>query len=152
MHLAQLIPESRVFPDLPVRDKRETLLQLATVFADSVDHLDRDEIFKIFWERENLGSTGIGQGIAIPHGRVRGLLTPLAILARCVEGIDFDAMDGQPVHLLVALLSPTGSNKAHLEALSMISRLLRLPKKRRELMSAPDQSAMFQAMLAEKID
>ncbi|MEO5378311.1 MAG: PTS sugar transporter subunit IIA [Magnetococcus sp. DMHC-6] len=152
MQMAQILTESRVVSDLSVVEKREILAYLAGLFVLDIPGVGKKQILHEFLERERVGTTGIGMGIAIPHAKLPGLVYPLVALGRSVRGVDFDAMDGGKVHLIVALISPlaqtTEGTKIHLEALTAISRLLRSPSNRRRLLEAPDQKALFHAALA----
>ncbi|MBF0370556.1 MAG: PTS sugar transporter subunit IIA [Magnetococcales bacterium] len=148
MQMQQLLAPSRVIVDMAVDDKKAVLSQMAEILAADLPDVSAGEILQVFKEREQLGTTGIGQGIAIPHGKLVGITTPMAALARVSGGIDFDAMDGKSVHLVMALLSPLGSSVPHLKALSSISRLLRSQASRDRLLAASDAQALFEATLA----
>ncbi|MGH6833695.1 MAG: PTS sugar transporter subunit IIA, partial [Methyloceanibacter sp.] len=106
------------------------------------------DIFDVLWQRERLGSTGLGQGIAIPHGKVQGLKRIVGIFARVAEPVDFDAVDGAPVDIVFLLLAPEGAGADHLKALARISRLLREGSAVEKLRASKDASALY-AMLTE---
>jgi len=101
----------------------------------SVPTIDVDQALSIIMARERLGSTGIGQGVAIPHGRMQDLEGPIILIARHLNGLDFDAIDGCPVHLIVLLLVPDGSERKYLELLATLARLLQNIQVRESLMS-----------------
>ncbi len=124
MNISDIMTEKSVFVGLKSGSKREFLQDLASAAA-LVTGLDDRTIFDTFLERENLGSTGFGGGTALPHGRFEGLDKVYAIFAKTSAPIDFDAIDGKPVDLVFALLSPEGSGADHLTALAKISRLLK---------------------------
>lgn len=98
--------------------------------------VDPDQAMAVIMEREKLGSTGIGHGIAIPHGRLPDLEAPITALIRHEEGIDFDAIDGQPVHIVVLLLAPVNEDRSHLELLAGLARALQKESVRRAVMEA----------------
>lgn len=143
MHISQLITQSRVVSDLVGTSKVEVLTTLSTLLADDLPLISPDTILDTFLEREKLGSTGVGKGIAVPHGRIPQISVPIVAMGRSQQGVLFDALDGQPVYLLAALLSPLRANKAHLDALSVISRLLHQQIVREQLRAAPDQAAFY---------
>ena len=109
---------------------------LVTEMLSSVLTIDIDQALDIVMARERLGSTGIGHGVAIPHGRMNALEEPLIVVARHIQGIHFDAIDGAPVHLVVLLLVPSDEDRKHLELLAALARLLQSAEIRAALMSA----------------
>ena len=112
--------------------------------------LEPGEIFRILLERESLGSTGIGQGLAIPHGRLPGLDRMLIILARSREGIPFNAVDSKKVHIIFLLMAPGNAASAYLKVLARVSRLLRAPGVYQALIEADSAEAI--AEIIEKAD
>lgn len=131
MRLAELLDTGRVSTSLKGSDKNGVLRELAELF--SADGLDADHVYRVLSEREALASTGVGSGVAIPHGRLRGLEEMRAAMGIHHEGVAFDAVDGQPVHIFVAVLAPDRRPSEHLKALARISRLLRRDTVRRQL-------------------
>ena len=117
------VPEV-VIPDLKVSSKRDALRELAKSVADLVGR-DEKIIFEVLLERENLGSTGIGKGIAIPHARLDGLDKVVGVFAKLNEPVDFEAQDDKPVDLMFMFLSPSDAGSDHLNALANISGLFR---------------------------
>ena len=124
MNISDIMSEKSVLIDVKASSKRELLQELASKAAELTD-LDERTIFDTFLERENLGSTGFGNGTALPHGRVEGLDKVCAIFARLSAPLDFDAIDGKPIDLVFALLSPEGNGADHLTALAKMSRILK---------------------------
>src|SRR5205814_8656466 len=104
-------------------------------------------IFESLWQRERLGSTGIGEGIAIPHGKLPGLDHLFGLVARLERPIDFEALDGQPVDIIFLLLAPEGAGADHLKALARVARALREPEVARKLRNSHDADALY-AVLA----
>lgn len=126
MDLSDLIEVSAVMPALKANSKKQ-LLQLLAEKAAAVTGLPEREVFDTILQRERLGSTGVGNGIAIPHGKLAGISRITGIFARLETPVDFEALDDQPVDLVFLLLAPEGAGADHLKALSRIARVLRDP-------------------------
>ena len=124
MELAEILAERAVLCCTGVTTKRQLFKDLAERAAEITGH-DAAEILEAITNREELGSTGLGNAIAIPHGKIAGLDGVTALLARLDEPIEFDSVDDQPVDIVVMLLAPTGAGADHLKALSRVARLLR---------------------------
>jgi PTS system nitrogen regulatory IIA component len=124
MEIADLLTPASVFASLRVASKKQALQELARRAAPLVGQ-DERTIFEVLLERERLGSTGIGTGVAIPHGRLQGLPRLHGIFARLEKPIDFEAIDDQPIDLIFLLLTPDAAGADHLKALARVSRLLR---------------------------
>ncbi|HLJ63018.1 MAG TPA: PTS IIA-like nitrogen regulatory protein PtsN [Stellaceae bacterium] len=124
MDIDTLITPASVIPHLRVANKKQTLQELAKRAAPIIGRHERT-IFEVLLERERLGTTGIGNGTAVPHGRLAGLPRIYGFFARLERPIDFEAIDDQPVDLIFMLLTPEGAGADHLKALACISRLMR---------------------------
>jgi nitrogen PTS system EIIA component len=124
MEVTDLLDPSGVIPNLRVTSKRQALQELARRAATLIGE-DEHKVFESLWEREQLGSTGIGNGTAVPHGRIPGFKRMLTMFARLEKPIEFDAIDSQPVDLIFLLLTPADAGADHLKALARIARLLR---------------------------
>ena len=124
MELADILAERAVLFCMDITSKRQLFQHLAVRAAELTGH-PQVEIFEAIDGREALGSTGLGNGIAIPHGKLAGLKGVTALFARLDQPIEFDSLDDQPVDLVVMLLAPTGAGADHLKALSCVARLLR---------------------------
>lgn len=124
MEIADLLDPKAVVAHLKVTGKKQALQELARRAAE-LSGRDERQIFDVLLERERLGTTGVGHGIAIPHGKLAALPKPFGLFARIDQGINFDAIDDQPVDLIFLLLSPEGAGADHLKALARISRLMR---------------------------
>ena len=124
MEITDLITRDSVVADLKAGSKKQVLQELARIAAGISGQTER-AVFDVLIERERLGTTGVGNGIAIPHGKLRGLDRPRGLFARLAEPIPFDAIDDQPVDLIFLLLAPEGAGADHLKALARVSRLLR---------------------------
>ncbi|QDZ12386.1 PTS sugar transporter subunit IIA [Devosia ginsengisoli] len=150
MELADILADRAVLCCTGVTTKRQLFEDLAERAAEITGH-DAAEILEAIVSREELGSTGLGNGIAIPHGKVAGLKGVTALVARLDQPIDFDSVDDQPVDIVVMLLAPTGAGADHLKALSRVARLLRTESVIEDLRRAegPEQlRAIFTAPLA----
>src|ERR1700743_3813507 len=124
MNISDLLQPDAVFASLKVQSKKQLLQELSARVAPRTGLTDR-RIFETLTERERLGSTGVGQGIAIPHGRMTDIKTIVGAFARLETPIDYDAVDKQPVDRVFMLLAPDAAGADHLKALARVSRLLR---------------------------
>lgn len=124
MEIADLLTPASVVASLRAATKKQCLQELARRAAPLVGR-DERRIFEVLLERERLGSTGIGSGVAVPHGRLAGLMRPHGLFARLEKPVDFEAIDSQPVDLVFLLLTPDSAGADHLKALARVSRLLR---------------------------
>lgn len=149
MKLLDFLERERIVPDLRATEKSEVLEELASAVAADAGAPDKDTIVSVLLDRERLGSTGIGDGIAIPHGKLDKLDRVIAALGRSRGGIQFESLDGAPVHLVFLLLSPSDSASTHLMALARISRLLKSRSFREELLGAASRDEMFEIIAAE---
>ena len=124
MQISDLLSPEGVLPSLKVKDKKQLLQQLAER-ASQITRVPQSRILETLIERERLGTTGVGQGIAIPHGRLTEIKKITGIFAKLETPIEYEAVDNQPVELVFMLLAPEGSGADHLKALARVSRLLR---------------------------
>jgi PTS system nitrogen regulatory IIA component len=124
MALADILQPEGIIPALRVHTKKQLLVELAST-ASKITGIPEREIFDVVLQRERLGSTGVGAGIAIPHGKLKGLTKITGVFARLETPVDFEALDDQPVDLVFMLLAPEGAGADHLKALSRIARALR---------------------------
>lgn len=139
-----LIPEN-IQVDLAVTSKKRLFEHVGLMFENS-HGIERDKVFDSLFARERLGSTGLGEGVAIPHGRIKGLKEPRAAVVRVETPIPFDAPDSEPVRLLVILLVPENANEEHLEILSELAELLSDENVRDSLMGQSDSTQIYQAI------
>jgi PTS system nitrogen regulatory IIA component len=124
MQIADLLSPEGVLPSLKVKDKKTLLQQLADK-ASALSRVDNRKIMETLVERERLGTTGVGQGIAIPHGRLADIEKIVGVFAKLESPLEYEAVDNQPVDLVFMLLAPQGAGADHLKALARVSRLLR---------------------------
>jgi len=147
MDLSDLISAEAVLPSLKANSKKQALQAIAEKAA-MLTGLDEREILDTLVQREKLGSTGVGGGIAIPHGKPQKLTRMFGLFARLAKPIDFEALDDQPVDLIFLLLAPEGAGADHLKALARIARHLREQGVATKLRSATDTTAVY-AVLTE---
>lgn len=147
MDMSDLISPDAVFDNLKSRSKKQALQDLADAAARITGQPSRD-IFDVLLQRERLGSTGIGQGVAIPHGKLAGLTRIYGLFAQLRNPIDFDSVDDEPVDTIFLLLAPEGAGADHLKALARISRLLRDGSTLQKLRNSHNRSALY-AILTE---
>jgi len=143
MKLSDIITRDSVIPNLKARDKAGVLKELAEVICNAEPSIDKDALVKVLEEREKLGSTGIGDGVAIPHGKLNGISKPYMSFGRSKSGVDFDSMDTQPVHLFFLLLAPENSAGAHLKVLAKIAKMLKNTSFRKKLLEARDRDEIY---------
>src|SRR5438034_10532400 len=146
MPLTSLVAPNAIIPALKVNGKKQALQELAAKAAELSGQNERT-IFEILLQREKLGSTGVGNGIAIPHGKLPKLGKLFGLFARLERPVDFEALDGQPVDLVFLLLAPEGAGADHLKALARVARLLRDPDIAHKLRESRDAEALY-AVLA----
>ncbi len=146
MPLIDLVAPNAILPALKVNSKKQVLHELAARAAVLSGQNER-AIFDILMQREKLGSTAVGNGIAIPHGKMPELTRLFGLFARLDRPVDFEALDNQPVDLVFLLLAPEGAGADHLKALARIARLLRDPSIAHKLRGAHDAESLY-AVLA----
>ncbi|MEO1136110.1 MAG: PTS sugar transporter subunit IIA [Pseudomonadota bacterium] len=149
MGLEDLLSPQGVIHNLKARCKREALKALAERAGDLTGHSCED-IMGTLLEREQLGSTGVGDGVALPHGKIEGLSKIVGVLARLETPVSFDAVDDQPVDLVFMLLAPSNATAAHLKALAKVSRLFRDEDSREALRGADSAEALFAIATSEQ--
>lgn len=142
MGIQGFLSVKRVYPFLHARCKREAIAMIAEKAAEQTG-LDAQVIEAALMERERLGSTGVGHGVAIPHGKIKGLDEIIGLLATLDAPIDFDSVDGEPVDILFVLLAPEAATAAHLKALAKVSRFLRDASNREALRGADSDEALI---------
>lgn len=149
MKIMDILVRDAVILDVASDSKEMLLEEMARALAKSVPSLEAGRLLGVLVEREALQSTGIGEGVAIPHGKMPGLSDLVASFARSRKGLDFDSIDGQPTQLFFLLVVPEHSGGAHLKALARISRFFRDPAFRQKLIDAESLDAVFAAIEAE---
>lgn len=145
--ISRLLPASNVLLDLPSSSKKRAFEQAGLLFENN-QGVARAKVFDSLFARERLGSTGLGQGVAIPHGRIKGLKEAVAAFVRVAEPVPFDAPDGQPVSVMIFLLVPEQASQAHLDLLSELAQMLSDKAFRQSLLDAPSPEAVHAALTA----
>ena len=146
MQVAELLDLDRVSCNTQSASKKRVLEQLSRLLAVKQEKLSQNQVFDSLLSRERLGSTGLGHGVAIPHGRLKESNTTLAAFIKLQEGVDFDANDNQPVDLLFALLVPEEATEEHLQLLAQLARMFSDEKLVQQLRAAPDARSLLTAI------
>jgi PTS system nitrogen regulatory IIA component len=149
MKITDILTEDMVVPALHGRSKMDVIVELAGVVAEHHPEIDHGRLVQALEDREKLNSTALGEGVAIPHGKLPGLKRVVAAFGRSPGGVDFSSLDGKPTHLFFLLVAPEDSAGAHLKALARISRLLKDESFRQRLMRAGDGADLFRTIREE---
>ncbi|MBW1805781.1 MAG: PTS sugar transporter subunit IIA [Deltaproteobacteria bacterium] len=152
MKLSEILDEENILPDLKARDKKKVLEELVDTIVSNHPSLDKDSLVKVLLERERLGSTGIGDGVAIPHGKFHGVSEPIISFGRSRKGLDFESMDGQPAYLFFLLVAPENSASVHLKALARIAKILKNDVFRKVLMGAEAREELYKTIIQNDED
>ncbi|GJM03033.1 MAG: PTS IIA-like nitrogen-regulatory protein PtsN [Rhodomicrobium sp.] len=145
MDLGDLLSAEEVIPTLKAKSKKHVLQEIAGIAGEKIG-LDQRDIFDVLLQRERLGSTGVGHGIAIPHGRLASIDRIYCLFARLDDPIDFDSIDDEPVDLVFLLLAPETAGADHLKALARISRLIRESQTLDKLRGSRERSALYSVL------
>ena len=148
MKITDFLSRETIVPALASRDKNAALEEMAG-YLGSTHRLDKDKVLKVLLERERISTTAIGEGVAIPHGKLNGVERVVGVFARSPEGIDFASLDGAPTHLFFVLVAPENAAADHLKALARISRLLKDEAFRRRLMAGQSSQELYTTILEE---
>jgi len=143
--ISQILPLPRILVDLDAASKKRAFEQAGLLFENSL-HIARSQVFESLFVREKLGSTGLGQGVAIPHGRIKGLRDAAAAFIRMKTPIPFDAPDGRPVSLMCVLLVPAAANDKHLQILSELAQMFSDKPFRETLLNGKDAADIYQTI------
>jgi PTS system nitrogen regulatory IIA component len=149
MKVVDFLRPDLVIPELHGGAKGDVLAEMATHLAKNQSGIDPEVLRRVLEERELLASTAIGDGIAIPHGKLDSVNQLVGTLGRSVRGLEFDSIDGKPTHLVFMLVAPASSTGIHLKALARLSRLFRDALFRQRLIEAPDAPAMYRVITEE---
>ena len=151
MKITDIFRKEHIVERLQSKTKGDVLAELSGIILHGDIHLRHEAVVNTLLEREKLGSTGIGDGIAIPHGKIANLDKLIVSFGRSIEGVEFDAMDGKPAHLFFLLLAPENTTGQHLKALAKISKMLKDNAFRKMLMEAKSKNELF-TIIADKDD
>ena len=149
MNIGEALKETCVIADLKGETKEKVLTELVSSLKEMSLIENVEEAVKVIFDREKLGSTGIGDGVAIPHGKMKKLQNVICAFGRSTKGIEFGAVDGKPVHMFFLLLAPEESAGLHLKMLSRISRIVRDASFRKKLMEEVHASQVFKDIVEE---
>ncbi len=149
MKILDIVKEELILADLKAVSKKEAIEEMAALAVRYDERLSLEPLLDVLLEREKLGSTGIGDGVAIPHGKIAGIDEVVAVFARSAEGIDFESMDNKKAYLFFLLVAPENSTGEHLKALARISRLMQEPQFRMGLMEAKSREEILRAFSEE---
>ena len=149
MRISDFLEVRAVEADLGASNKPGVLRELVGLVLRVAPDLDPNQLVETLQRREKLQSTGIGDGVAIPHGKTPAVDRVMACVGRSKAGVDFQSLDSMPTHLFFTLLVPESEHGLHLKALARVSRLLKDPNVRQALLDAPDAEAMFGVLIAE---
>ncbi len=149
MKIVEFLNEKAVTANMVANTKEAALRELVDVLAKAEGIKNRDELVKVLMSRESLGSTGIGQGVGIPHAKTNAVKKLVAALGICPHGVDFDALDGEPVHIFFLLIAPEDSAGPHLKGLARISRLLKDKYFRESLKQLRDEKTILKLIREE---
>ncbi len=151
MKLTEILVRDACVIDMKARTKKEALAELVSALAPNTPGLDAKELIDLLLERERLGTTAMGDGIAIPHTRLETLGRLVASFGRSRQGVDFESVDGDPTHLFFLLVAPGKEGSQHLLTLARLSRLLGRPEFRRRLMEVESVDELFRAFEEEEV-
>ena len=151
MKLTEILVRDACVIDMKARTKKEALAELVSALAPNTTGLDAKELIDLLLERERLGTTAMGDGIAIPHTRLETLGRLVASFGRSRQGVDFESVDGNPTHLFFLLVAPGKEGSQHLLTLARLSRLLGRPEFRRRLMEVESVDELFRAFEEEEV-
>lgn len=146
MRLDEYLDPDLVLPDLKASAKSDVLREMTGAIAARHPHLDADHALSVLLDREGLGTTGIGDGVAIPHGKLPGLENIIVLVGRSLRGVDFDALDFKPCNVFFLVLAPEQMTGIHLRILAHISRLIKDDSFRRDFFEAPDRDALYRLL------
>ncbi|MGD9505620.1 MAG: PTS sugar transporter subunit IIA [Syntrophobacteraceae bacterium] len=149
MKILDILAKEAIVTELRGKTKKEVLEELTDALLENKPQLDRSRLIEILMERERLGSTGIGEGIAIPHGKLEDLDQLALSFGRSTQGVDFESMDGKPVHLFFLLVAPENCAGIHLRALAKIARLLKNNAVRKRLGSVGSRDEIYSVIQQE---
>jgi nitrogen PTS system EIIA component len=149
MKILEFVREELILPELHSTGKQAILAELAAHLARHHAGVGEVQLLNVLVEREKLASTAIGEGVAIPHGKLDAVGKLVACVGRAKNGVDFDSIDGHPTYIFFVLVAPENSTGVHLKALARISRLFKDPEFRQRLLAAPDAHEMYKVIAEE---
>lgn len=149
MRLEQLLKMAYLNDNLQAKNKTEALAEVSEIVTKGPLKLDKRQVYDVLLQREKLGSTGIGDGVAIPHGKISNLEEIIVAFGRSKKGVAFDSIDGKLVHIFFLLLAPESSTSRHLKILAKICRMLKAVNFRKKLMDAESSNDLYKIIIEE---
>ncbi len=149
MKVTDVLTKELIIPELKGKEKREVLEEMSQELARKVDGLNKERLLELLLEREKLGSTGIGHGVAIPHTKIKGIDGIIVAFGRSKKGVNFQSMDNRPVHIFFLIVAPEDSTVLHLKVLASISRLLKDGAFRKRLIKASTKEDIYRIIEEE---
>jgi PTS system nitrogen regulatory IIA component len=150
LNISELIGEDLIIDDLKGRTKLEVLQEFSALLSDNGKIEDKEGLTRVLAAREALGSTGIGDSVAIPHGKLRGINGLVMAFGRSIKGVEYDSLDGEPAHLFFLVVAPEDAPGEHLKALARISRLMKKKELRESLLRARDRKGIKRIISSEE--
>ena len=147
MKLSDILKKEYLITNLKAQDKKSVLKELVDIIVQNKQSIDKESLVRVLLEREHLGSTGIGDGVAIPHGKFSGIDEPIISFGRCLKGLDFESIDAQPVFLFFLLVAPENSAGIHLKALARIAKVLKNSSIRKILLEAESEEELLKTII-----
>ena len=148
MKITDLISNDSIILDLEATSKKQVIEEISK-FVSRKSNLNHEKIAEVLHEREEICSTAVDEGVAIPHGKLSGLNKIICILARSKKGIDFDSLDEKPTHIFILILSPENSSNLHIQALSTISKIFKNPKLRESVLKSDTIDEIYDLIIGE---
>lgn len=149
MKIDEILTLEKILAEVKANNKENAIMELAEFLCQNQAVPDKTELVRLLLEREKLGSTGIGENVAIPHAKMKGLKKVIAAFGISKEGIEFDSLDNKPVNFIFVLIAPENATGIHLKALAKISRLLKNPEFKSNLLEASDRESIYKIILNE---
>jgi len=149
MKIAQILTKECILSNITAQNKHDIIIELGALLAEHHKNLSSEQVVQVLTEREKLGSTGIGNGVAIPHGKIPGIEQIITAFGRSLDGVEFDSQDGKPAHLFFVLLAPENAASLHLKALARLSRLLKDVNFRNKLIEAKTVDDIYHEIVSE---
>lgn len=149
MKIAETLKKELILPSLTAANKVDCLMEFAAAVSRGFPELKKDDVAHILLDREKLGSTGIQDGVAIPHGKFKGLSQMIVLFGRSLKGLDFQSFDNKPTHLFFVLLAPEEATSEHLKLLARLSRLLKRNELRENLLQARNAEEIYHILCEE---
>ena len=149
MKITDFLTVNAILPNIANNEKNAVLAEMASCFASCYPELDEGQVLQVLTDRERISSTAIGEGVAIPHGKLANAQRIFGVFCRSLQGVDFASLDGEPTYLFFVLIAPEGAAADHLKALARISRLLKDESFRARLLASESSNELFAIIAAE---